>query len=142
MLLQSSWSVRLQAENGFPFREPTDIRIPTAASYLARKILIHGKRRAEDKARDILYMHDTIDAFGQALERLHADWRDHVRAHLHTRAAAAVERAHIEIFGGVSDAIREASIQARGAGRELSPETIRLVGELGLRRIFGPPDQR
>ena len=137
VLLQSSWSVRLQPENGFPFREPTEIRIPNAASYLAQKILIHGKRRAEDKARDILYIHDTIDAFGQALERLHAVWHEHVRAHLHTRAAEAVEGAHIELFGSVSDAIREASIQARGTGRELSPETIRLVGELGLRQIFG-----
>jgi hypothetical protein len=137
VLLQSSWSVRLQPENGFPFSEPTEIRIPNAASYLAKKILIHGKRRAEDKARDILYIHDTIDAFGQALERLHAVWHEHVRAHLHTRAAAAVENAHVELFGRVSDVIREASIQARGTGRELSPETIRLVGELGLRQIFG-----
>ncbi len=137
VLLQSPWSVRLTPENGFPFREPTEVQIPNAASYLAQKILIHGKRRPEEQARDVLYIHDTIEAFGQTLDRIQTLWREHIGAALHANARGIVEAAHATLFGGVTDAIRNASLQASGAGQDLKPETIRLVGEVGLRQIFG-----
>jgi hypothetical protein len=99
--------------------------------------LIHEGRRPEERARDVLHIHDTIETFGRSLDQLHAEWRVEVRPHLPRRAISAVEGSAAAIFGTVSDVIRNAAIQAREAGRTLSPETLRLADEAGLTAVFG-----
>jgi hypothetical protein len=136
VLLHEPWTVRLDSGHGYPFHAPTDVLVPNAAAYVAQKILIHGKRRPEERARDVLYIHDTIETFGRSLERLQREWREHVRPELSRRAVRAVEGGASSMFGHVSDVIRDAAIQARQAGRVLSPETLRLAGEVGLTTIF------
>ena len=137
VVLRKPWTVRLDPGNGFPFHQPTDVLVPNAAAYLAQKILIHGKRRPEERARDVLYIHDTIETFGRSLDKLQAEWREHVRPELSRRAVPTVETAAASMFGSVSDVIRNAAIQARQTGRTLNPETLRLAGEAGLTAIFG-----
>jgi hypothetical protein len=136
VLLHQPWTLRLDRGNGFPFYQPTDVLVPNAAAYIAQKILIHGKRRPEEQARDVLYVHDTIETFGRSLERLQVEWREHVRPELSRRAVQAVEGGAASMFGDVSDVIRNAAIQARQAGRTLSSKTLRLAGETGLRAIL------
>lgn len=136
VLLHQPWTVRLARGDGFSFYQPTDVLVPNAAAYIAQKILIHGKRRPEEKARDVLYIHDTIEAFGRSLELLQLEWREHVRPELSRRAVQAVADGAASMFAHVSDVIRNAAIQARYAGRTLSPERLRLAGEAGLRAIL------
>jgi hypothetical protein len=136
LLLHQPWTIRLDRGNGYPFHQPTDVLVPNAAAYIAQKILIHGKRRPEERARDVLYIHDTIETFGRSLEQLQALWREHVRTSLSRRAVQALEAGPASMFGKVSDVIRNAAIQARQSGRTLSPESLRLAGDAGLTAIF------
>lgn len=46
------------------------MQIANPASFLAQKILIHEQRNYKDRAKDLLYMHDTIEAFSEALDEL------------------------------------------------------------------------
>lgn len=136
LLLYRPWTIRLEGGNGFPLNRPAAVHIPNAAAYLAQKILIHEKRNREKRARDLLYLHDTIETFGRSFEQLRGEWQDHVRPQLHPRAAAVVENSAAVLFSGVTDDIRNAAIQAGAAGRMLNPETVRRVGEAGLTAIF------
>jgi hypothetical protein len=66
LLLLRPWSVRLDRANGFTVPRPATVRIPNAASYLAQKLLVHGKRKSAERAKDVLYIHDTIELFGRS----------------------------------------------------------------------------
>jgi hypothetical protein len=46
-----------------------------------------------------------------------------------------VRKAPDRVFGGISDAIREAAIIA--AGRDLTPESVREACQFGLQQLFG-----
>lgn len=41
---------------------------------MAQKVLVHSKRSREDRAKDTLYIHDTLEAFGARLADLHTEW--------------------------------------------------------------------
>lgn len=136
VLLQAPWLIRLDRGDGFPFDRPTDVLVPNATAYLAQKVLIHGRRRPEERSNDVLYIHGTIETFGRSLEHLQVEWREHVRPTLSRRAVRSVEAAAATMFGGVSDVIRNAAIAGRDTGRTLQPETLRQVGHVGLTAIF------
>jgi hypothetical protein len=44
--------------------------IETNWYYLVQKILIHERREMGNRAKDLLYLHDTIEVFGSALPEL------------------------------------------------------------------------
>lgn len=137
VLFHAPWAIGLDRGSGFPFHQPTDVLVPNAASYIAQKALIHDSRRPDERARDVLYIHDTIETFGRSLEHLQTEWRDHVRPLLSRRAVRAVEAAAGTMFGDVSDVIRNAAIEGRQTGRTLHPEMLRQVGYTGMTAIFG-----
>src|SRR5437660_3286631 len=93
LLLQSPWFVTLDESNGFPVSKPTDVRIANPASYMAHKLLIHSMRPPNERAKDILYIHDTIEVFGSSLERLREEWKNRVRQDLHKNALRMIETA-------------------------------------------------
>jgi hypothetical protein len=62
ILLLSPWKVELGHENGYALAPKRTVQIANPASFLAQKILIHEQRSYKDKAKDLLYMHDTIEA--------------------------------------------------------------------------------
>ena len=68
------------------------VRIAHPARFLAQKVLIHSKRSPGNRAKDILYMHDTFEAFGSRLTELRADWEATIAPQLHRRDAARVRR--------------------------------------------------
>jgi hypothetical protein len=137
VLLAAPWSVTLSADNGFPLANETRVQIANPVSFLAQKILIHGRRNREERAKDILYMHDTIETFATRIDELRAEWVGNIRRELHANSVRTVEGAAATLFETVTDSIRAASriVQARN----LTPEAIRETCNLGLARIFQAP---
>jgi hypothetical protein len=66
ILLYAPWTVEIGRSNGFSLA-PKEIRIANPASFLAHKLLIHGKRTRGKFSKDILYIHDTLEIFGARL---------------------------------------------------------------------------
>src|SRR6266853_1567788 len=70
ILMVSPWKIELGEKNGYPLAPAKKIQIANPASFLAQKILIHRERDYKDRAKDLLYMHDTIDLFSERLGEL------------------------------------------------------------------------
>jgi len=115
--------------------ERKTVQIANPASFLAQKILIHSRRSRDKRAKDILYIHDTLEVFGGRLEALNAQWQSSIAPRLHRNHVNMVRKAPDRVFGGISDAIREAAIIA--AGRDLTPESVREACQFGLQQLFG-----
>jgi hypothetical protein len=130
LLLDSPWSTHVEHAN-FSGR----IRIANPVTYLAQKILIHRKRESQDRAKDILYMRDTLEVFGARLPELADLWRSGVAVHLQPRHSNMVIRASREMFGQVSDDVRRAA--EISAERALSPDEIRQACYYGFNKVFG-----
>jgi hypothetical protein len=132
LLLTGPWTVELQADD-FGLPSPKPVRVANPVAFLAQKILIHHRRSAGDRAKDILYLHDTLQVFGARLDDLRNEWTERVRPALHSRAARIVETAHGQLFGEITDAVRMAAQIA--VGRNLSPEAVRESCQFGLQQI-------
>src|SRR6476660_5616726 len=70
ILLISPWRIALGANNGYPFAPAKKIQVANPTSFLAQKILIHHERDYKDRAKDLLYMHDTVEVFSERLGEL------------------------------------------------------------------------
>lgn len=68
LLLQSPWHVDIRTDD-FDGR----VRVANPVGFLAQKVLIHNRRDYGDRAKDILYMHDTLEC---ELIREHRQPRD------------------------------------------------------------------
>jgi hypothetical protein len=132
--LNAPWHVELSDTEGFPSVQTVRVQIASPISFMAQKILIHQKRSPSERAKDILYLHDTLQLFGARLPELRSEWLSCVKPQLHVKSAAIVERAPEVLFGTVSDSIRSAALMA--AGRVLSPEAIREACQFGLSQIL------
>jgi hypothetical protein len=134
ILLISPWKVELGEENGYAILPKRPVQIANPASFLAQKILIHEQRDDRDRAKDLLYMHDTVELFSETLDELQKLIRGTVAPKLHPRRLAEIEGAAEKLFGKVDDTIREAALMA--AGRKLSPERLAETARAGLKEIF------
>jgi hypothetical protein len=135
ILLISPWKVELGEENGYALSPKRTVQVANPASFLAQKILIHEQRDYKDRAKDLLYMHDTIEVFSENLDELQKLFRSHFASKLHARRIAELQGAPERLFGKVDDTIREAALMA--AGRKLSPERLAETAQAGLKEIFG-----
>jgi hypothetical protein len=134
LLLNDPWTVALSADD-FGLPAPAVVRVANPAGFLAQKLLIHRKRSADDQAKDILYIHDTLQVFGARLEDVRTEWASQVRPSLSPKAAKEVETANEWLFGEMTAVIRQAAGIA--AGRRLSPEAVRESCRYGLQKISG-----
>jgi len=134
LLLNSPWDVVIAPVNGYPTGGVRQVRIPNAAAFLAQKILIHDKRERADKAKDILYIHDTVETFGGNLLAIHEEWKTKVKPALQPRVFRVVEEAAETYFRDVDDIIREAA--RISTSRNLTPETVREVCNYGWKQVF------
>jgi hypothetical protein len=134
LLLHEPWTVVLSKASGFPFDQDRAVLVASPVSFVAQKVLVHSKRSREDRAKDTLYIHDTLEAFGARLADLRADWQEKIGPQLNPKARRQVEAAPEALFEKITDAIREAArvVQAR----TLSPERIREVCKFGMEQIF------
>lgn len=135
LLMINPWKIELSEENGFPLTHKRTIQIANPATFLAQKILIHRERDFKDRAKDLLYMHDTIEVFSEHLEELHETFTKEIQPKLHARRAAELKGAADGLFGKVDDTIREAVLMA--TGRKLSPEAMAESSRAGLKEVFG-----
>ena len=134
LLLQHPWDLLIAPATGYPTPGVRRILVPNPAAFLAQKILIYEKRNRDKRAKDILYIHDTIETFGGNLAAIRERWQTNVRPALHAKAARLVEHAAEEYFREVDDAIRDAARIA--IGRNLTPELVRELCALGWQQIF------
>jgi len=135
LLLQNPWDVMIAPAVGYPTPGVRRVLIPNPAAFLVQKILIHEKRDRDRRAKDILYIHDTIETFGGNLAAIREQWQTIVRPALHAKAARVFERVAEEYFHEVDDTIREATRIA--TGRNLTPEMVRELCAFGWQQIFG-----
>jgi hypothetical protein len=133
LLLTTPWHVELDESKGFPFAAPKRVQIPNPTCFLAQKLLIHPKRSPDERAKDILYTHDTLEIFSARIQDLNEIWRS-VRLQQNARQRASVELAPKRLFGQLSDSVRESARMA--VGRALSAQAILETCNLGLSRIF------
>jgi hypothetical protein len=131
ILLHRPWSIDLE-NPGFAAR----VQIANPVAFLAQKILIHRRRERQDRAKDVMYIHDTLEVFGAQLQELADVWRNGVAAHLRRSQMTAVLRASRQMFNAVTDDIRRAA--EISAERALDPEGIRQTCQYGLTEVFGP----
>jgi len=116
------------------------VHVPNVASYLAQKILIHSKRRRSQQAKDVLYIHDTIEVFSGSLSEVRGDRLSQVRPRLGPKPLRIIEGSADAMFIEISDQVRGAAREAVApSGRTLSPESIVEVCRAGLDSIFSPP---
>lgn len=134
LLLTNPWDVMIAPATGFPTPGVRSILIPNPAAFLAQKILIHDKRNNDKRAKDLLYIHDTIETFGANLAAIREQWQSNVRPALHANAARKVDRAIEGYFQEVHDTHREAVRIA--TGRNLTPEGVRELCAYGWQQIF------
>jgi Nucleotidyltransferase len=134
LLLNAPWEVVIAPATGYPTADAWRVHVPNAAAFLAQKILIHDKRDRADKAKDILYIHDTIETFGGNLPLIRQEWERNVKPALHPKASREVASAIKTHFQEVTDTIRDAAQIA--AGRNLTPEMVREVCSYGWKQIF------
>jgi hypothetical protein len=113
LLLKNPWAVEIDATNGHPTAETRRVQLPNPASFLAQKALIHHKRDRIDRAKDVLYIHDIIEAFGGALTAIRKQWVTDVKSGLHTNGIRKIEKAADVLFAEVDDTIREAAPHRR-----------------------------
>lgn len=133
LLLDSPLNVELSRANGFPFEKPRQVRIAHPTRFMAQKLLIHEKRDRHSRAKDILYLHDTIELLGGSLSVLREEW-NRLRQELSHGAIHIVERAADRMFSKMTDDIRGAAQAA--AGRALTPQAVQELCRAGLKIAF------
>ena len=101
---------------------------------MVQKLLIHSGRPADKKAQDVLYIHDTLELFGGALDALRRLWREEVRPKIAKPWATRVEALAHELFAEVTDTIREAARIPQD--RRLAPEDVQRACDYGLSEIL------
>ncbi len=135
LLLKQPWQVGLGGDVGVPLSPPAEVQFPNPVSFIAQKLLIHGRRPPEKQAQDALYIHDTLDLFGRHLEELKTIWLEKIRPTLAPKTSREVERLYQEQFGQVTDVIRNAV--RIPADRTIAPERMQVACAYGLEEIFG-----
>ena len=133
ILLVEPWTVTIGEEQGVPLARPTNILIPNPASFVVQKLLIEARRSREDRAKDVLYVHDTIELFAPTLDALHALFSAAIEPALPRSTRLALQRATAS-YDNVTDPIREAALIAGFRG--LTPKVIQEVCQAGLRRLI------
>jgi hypothetical protein len=134
ILLTAPWSVTLSTANGFPFLKSTKVLVANAASFLAQKLLIHAERPPRDRAKDLLYAHDTIELFSANLAELRNLYIGEIRPTIHSKRAKELREAGSAIFSKVNDTVREAVRMA--IGRKLDSEAMVETCRAGMDEIF------
>ena len=136
LLLMAPWTVQMPAVGGAAPGQPVSVRVPNPVTFIAHKLLIHGRRQPPEKrSQDVLYVHDTLELFGRELPALSRLWHEEVRPKLPGTTLRTVERLCQEQFRTVTDVHRNAVRIPQD--RTLTPERLRAACALGLEEIFG-----
>lgn len=135
ILMISPWEIELGEKNGYPFKPLKRLQVANPTSFVAQKILIHHERNPRDRAKDTLYIHDTVEMFSDRLGELRETFEKEVRTQLHARRVRELSHAADKFFGNVNDCIRNAARMA--VGRQLGAEALMETVRAGVGEIFG-----
>ncbi len=138
VLLIAPWGVRVGPTLGVPVTTDVDVLVPNAVSFLVQKLLMHSDRNAFKKAQDVLYIHDTLELFGPAIDQLGDLWTTTIKPSMRPGIARRTAAIADELFSDVTDTIREAARMPKD--RQPAPEHIRIACAYGLRKILGTPE--
>jgi hypothetical protein len=139
ILIRDPWRVRISKASGFPVEaDGVEVRIANAVSFLAQKLLVLPKRSQDKQPKDVLYIHDTLQIFSNALDHLNQIWKS-MEPGLTPKTVLELKRRIAELFERVTDQARGAALIAKSTSRPNTPSADRLtsVCRLGLRSIFG-----
>ena len=134
ILLLAPWRIGLDKTNGYPFASTKQVQVANPVSFLTQKILIQDTRDRKDRAKDILYIHDTIETFAGNLAELRKLFADEIRPKLHEKKAREVSNAADALFRDVDDTIREAVQMV--VNRKLTAEALIETCRAGLKAIL------
>jgi hypothetical protein len=134
VLLLLPWRVSLDNAGGYPFEPGKRVQIANPVAYLAQKILNHRDRDPDDRAKDVLYIHDTIETFAGSLAELREVFAKEIGRDLHANQRNAVRGAADALFGSVNDTVRKAVLIAKGRG--LVAQALIETCRAGLKAIF------
>ena len=129
LLLNRPWTIDLSEET---FAGPVQVANP--ATFVAQKLQIHRRRIVDDRARDLLYIHDTLQLFGPRLPDMRTEWQVHLAPQIPDRTLKALTRSSRALFLDLSDDIRRAA--RISAERRLTPEAIREVCAYGVEQLL------
>jgi hypothetical protein len=110
LLLASPWKVDLSPADGFFFDKVKEVRVPSPTRFIAQKLLIYERRDRRARAKEILYLHDTIELFGASLDVLQEEWKGSARQELSKNAILTIEEAALVLFSKMSDEIRGGAV--------------------------------
>lgn len=137
-LMQSPWEVTIRKGVGGAREDISGLKVPNPVMFIAQKVLIHDVRKRKGRAsQDILYIHDTVQIFGDEVSSLAALWSDNLATKLSPEERAGVITGVERIFSKVTDDLRDAALIPQGRG--LNPDEMRDVCDMVLNEIFKIP---
>ncbi|MCK6589101.1 MAG: nucleotidyltransferase domain-containing protein [Polyangiaceae bacterium] len=136
LLQVSPWPILLSEELGYPVgAAPLRIQVPNPVSFIAQKTLaLQYRSSLQKKAKDILYVHDTLHQFRMSFLTLRAEWNV-VRDHMHPTTAKKFKDSQATIFTEHSAFVQLAASIARSTGRPHAPSAGLLAAT--IRTAFG-----
>lgn len=135
ILMVAPWYVGLDPHSEIVLVPPANVLLPNPVAFMMQKLLIQRDRRPEKRAQDLLYIHDTLELFGGALEELRTVWRGTLRPAMSERTARRAETCARTLFEHVTDDLRAAA--RISDGRRLTADTLRGASDYGLKAILG-----
>ena len=134
ILLVEPWIVTVGPKNGVPLETSVDLQIANPLCFMVQKFLIKHSRLPRKQAQDLLYVHDTIQLFGNLLPDFKSDWEKTVGPAL-AGARETVLKECKESFAQVTDTIREAA--AIPQDRKISAEELHATCRYAFSEIMG-----
>lgn len=131
------WEVVLDPSK-VPIEKPVTVRIPNPVSFMVQKLLVLDERSRPDRAKDLLYIHDTLLMFGDARGELARLWVETVSTSLHPTTRASLKRRFERHLTPEATALFEAARIASESRRPAppSPTKVRAVCLAGLAFAF------
>lgn len=140
LLLFEPWQLELSEHEEFELGTGrVVVRVASPASYLVQKVLTLPRRSTPAKrAKDALYIHDTLMMFGDAFLQLREPGV-RVMQQLPIKTRREFHEQCIRLFQDRALMIRaETSVAATGRANSPSADTIAAVCSVGLLRVFAP----
>lgn len=139
ILLVDPWVIAVGPDNAIPLPASVDIRVVNPLCFMVQKFLIQKDRSAGKRAQDLLYIHDTLQAFANMLPEFNASWHRTVKPRLDQLGGHGriVQKAAVEAFSSIDDTIRTAVRIPQD--RTIDPEEFRLTCQISFEQIFESP---
>lgn len=132
LLLVAPWIVEVRSSDGYPMDTPVrSVRVPNPASYVVQKLLARKYRSDEKRVKDVLYVHDMLELFGDVEDLLSREW-DTLRMHLLPKWLERCRASATQIGSHSHPDVVACAQLAKSVGRRSSAEGVASVIRAGL----------